>query len=70
MTEGHTTCPLCGQQVDVSSRGNLKDHPPAGRGWSVLCPTSGRTLAVAWQMLRNKQAGRHIKRNSDGSWLA
>lgn len=65
-----TTCPLCNQQTDVSSRGNIKDHHPAGKGWSVLCPASGRTVPVAWQMLRNRQAGRHIKRNGNGSWLA
>lgn len=68
--QGTASCPLCGQEVEVSSRGNLRDHPPAGRGWSVLCPASGRTYSVAYRMLTNRKAGRHIKRNEDGSWLA
>lgn len=63
-----TTCPLCGRQAEVSSRGNLKDHGPGMRLTS--CPAFGRTLKVAWQMLKNRRAGRHIKRNEDGSWLA
>lgn len=64
-----TTCPLCGAQADVSSRGNLRDHPPR-QSLRSLCPASGRTLKVASRMLTNRKAGRHIKRNGDGSWLA
>ena len=64
-----TTCPLCGQKADVSSRGNLKDHSSMG-GQDRPCIASGRTLKVASRMLRNRRAGRHIKRNEDGSWLA
>lgn len=71
MTQGTTTCPLCGAQAEVSSRGNLKDHPPRqGMRSLSLCPASGRTYAVAYRMLNNRKAGRHIKRNADGSWLA
>lgn len=65
-----TTCPLCKAQAEVSSRGNLKDHRPPGQGWSILCLASGRTYQVAWRMVQNRTAGRHIKRNEDGSWLA
>lgn len=65
-----TTCPLCGAQADVSSRGNLRDHWPEGKGWSAPCPASGRTVQVASRMLTNRKVGRHIKRNGDGSWLA
>lgn len=67
MTQGTTTCPLCGAQAEVSSRGNLKDH---GARSLSLCPASGRTYPVAYRMLNNRKAGRHIKRNADGSWLA
>lgn len=68
MTQGSTTCPLCGTQAEVSSRGNLRDHLTSAR--QAPCPASGRTFAVALRMLKNRRAGRHMKRNADGSWLA
>lgn len=68
MTQGTTTCPLCGAQAEVSSRGSLKDHSPGAR--LTPCPAAGRTFQVALRMLKNRRAGRHMKRNADGSWLA
>lgn len=65
---GQTTCPLCGTQAEVSSRGTLQGHGPVR--FSSACPASGRTFEVALRMLKNRRAGRHMKRNGDGSWLA
>ena len=68
-----TTCPLCGKYASIRRDQRLYVHPGSiskliGTGFQE-CRASGATWEQAKQMADNRAAGRHFRRNADGSWI-